>query len=59
MDYNGYKGVAKYDSEAHIYHGDVVGIKDVITFQSETEEGLEQAFIDSVEDYINFIESEE
>lgn len=37
-----------------LYHGEVVGLKDVITFQGSSVDELEQAFIDSVEDYLAF-----
>lgn len=52
MKYKGYLGKAEYDSEAKIFHGDVIGLKDVITFQGKNVDELEQAFKDSVDDYI-------
>jgi len=33
MDYKGYIGDVKYDSDAHIFHGEVINTRDVITFQ--------------------------
>ena len=32
MDYKGYIGDVKYDSDAHIFHGDVINTRDVITW---------------------------
>jgi len=52
MKYKGYYGEVAYDDEAKIFHGEVIGLKDVITFQGETVEELEQAFKDSIDDYI-------
>ncbi len=54
MKYKEYTGHVIYDDEAKIFHGEVLGIKDVITFQGTTVEELEQAFKDSVEDYLAF-----
>ena len=52
MEYKGYMGEVTYDAQAKIFHGEVLGLKDVITFQGTTVEELEQAFRDSIDDYI-------
>ena len=52
MNYKGYEGVVTYDADAKIFHGDVLGIKDVITFQGTSVDELEQAFKDSIDDYL-------
>lgn len=54
MKYKGYTGHVEYDDEAKIFHGDVLGIKDVITFQGTNVSEIEQAFRDSVDDYLAF-----
>ncbi|MDN4619156.1 type II toxin-antitoxin system HicB family antitoxin [Paenibacillus sp. PsM32] len=54
MKYKGYVGVAHYDSEAEILHGEVMNIKDVITFQATSVEELRMAFQESVDDYLEF-----
>jgi predicted HicB family RNase H-like nuclease len=54
MKYRGYTGHVEYDDEAKIFHGEVLGIKDVVTFQGVTVDEIEQAFKDSVDDYLNF-----
>ena len=54
MKYKGYAGKVSYDAEAKIFHGDVIGLKDVITFQGTTVKDLEQAFKDSINDYIEW-----
>lgn len=59
MKYNNYTGHVEYDDEAKIFHGEVLGIKDVVTFQSTTIDEIEQAFKDSVDDYLNFCEMRE
>lgn len=54
MMYKGYEGIAEFDEDAHIFSGEVLGLKDVITFQGESVSELEQAFHDSVDDYLEW-----
>lgn len=54
MKYKGYIGEVTYDYEAKLFHGEVIGLKDVITFQGTTVKELEKAFKESIEDYIEF-----
>jgi predicted HicB family RNase H-like nuclease len=52
MKYKGYIGHVEYDDKAKIFHGEVVGLKDIITFQGMSVEELERVFRDSVDDYL-------
>lgn len=54
MEYKGYTGVVAFDSDAGIFHGEVIDLQDMITFQGTCVEDLRQAFQDSVEDYLAF-----
>lgn len=54
LRHKGYTGYVIYDDEAHIFHGEVVGIKAVITFQGTTVKEIENAFVDSIEDYLEW-----
>ena len=54
MKYKGYTGEAIYDGEAKIFHGEIIGLKDVITFQGTTVEELEKSFRESINDYLAF-----
>lgn len=54
--YKGYAGRAAYDDEAQLFHGQVIGTRDVISFQSKTPKGLKNAFVGSVDDYLAFCE---
>lgn len=54
LTYKGYIGTMEVDDEAGIISGEVVNTRDVITFQGDTVAEAKQAFIDSVEDYLNF-----
>ncbi|GAB1537751.1 hypothetical protein NUACC21_04050 [Scytonema sp. NUACC21] len=54
MKYKGYEAIVEFDDEAEIFHGEVINIRDVITFQGRSVDELKQAFADSVEDYLDF-----
>jgi len=54
MQDKGYLARIEFDNEANIFHGEVINIPDVITFQGESVEKLKNAFVDSVEDYLKF-----
>lgn len=54
MQYKGYVGKVEFDDEAMIFHGEIIGIRDVVTFQGTTVKGLEKAFKDSVNDYLAY-----
>jgi len=56
MKYKEYTGYVVYDDEAHIFHGEVVGIRAVITFQGTTVDEIEVAFKDSIDDYLEWCE---
>jgi predicted HicB family RNase H-like nuclease len=52
--YKGYRATVSFDEDALLFHGEVLGIRDVITFQARTAEELPRAFHDSVDDYLNW-----
>lgn len=54
MKYKGYQGHVTYDEDAKIFHGEVVGLRDVITFQGDSVKELEHAFKDSIDEYLAF-----
>lgn len=54
MQYKGYVGKVELDSEAGILHGEVVGIKDVVTFEGKSVQEIERAFRQSIDDYLAF-----
>jgi predicted HicB family RNase H-like nuclease len=57
MQYKGYIGKVEFDAEAGILHGEVVGIRDAVTFQGKSVREVERAFRDSVDDYLAFCAS--
>lgn len=52
MEYKGYHAVVQFDDDAGIFHGDIIGTQDTVTFQGETVVDLKKAFRDSVESYL-------
>ena len=56
MEYKGYIGHVEFDDEANIFHGEVINLRDVVTFQGESVDELRTAFCESVDDYLAFCE---
>jgi predicted HicB family RNase H-like nuclease len=54
MEYKGYLGKVEFDDESNIFHGEVINLRDVVTFQGETVGKLRKAFHESVDDYLEF-----
>ena len=49
MEYKGYFAKVEFDDEASIFYGEVINLRDVITFQGQAVDELRQAFRDSSE----------
>ena len=54
MKYKGYAGKAEYDDEAEIFHGEVIGLRDVVTFRGASVKELQKSFRESIDNYLNF-----
>ncbi len=54
MEYKGYIGKVEYDENAEVFHGEVINLRDVITYEGKTVEELKRAFTESVDDYLDF-----
>lgn len=52
FEYNGYKGTSEYSLENKVYFGKLIGVSDLVTYESETEESLEKEFKLAVKDYL-------
>jgi len=57
MEYRGYVGKVEFDDEVNIFHGEVINMRDVITFQGQSVAELDKAFHESVEVYLAFCAS--
>jgi predicted HicB family RNase H-like nuclease len=54
MEYKGYVGKVEFDEDANLFHGEVLGTRDVITFQGQSVHELTTAFRESIDDYLAF-----
>jgi predicted HicB family RNase H-like nuclease len=56
LNHKGYTGRVEFDDESGLLHGEVLDLRDVITFQGRSVEELKSAFRDSIDDYLAFCE---
>ena len=54
MQYKGYVAKVEFDDEANVFHGEVINLRDVITFEADCVTGLRKELRKSVEDYLAF-----
>ncbi|OQY98617.1 MAG: antitoxin HicB [Chloroflexi bacterium UTCFX4] len=54
MEYKGYIGKIEIDDEVGILYGEVINVRDVITFEGESVNEIQTAFRESVDDYLAF-----
>ena len=54
MEYKGYIGKVEMDDEVGILYGEVINIRDVITFEGASVDEVQKAFHESVDDYLEF-----
>ncbi len=52
MTYKGYSARVDYDDDDEIFFGRIAGIRDGVSFHSETVAGLKAAFHEAVDDYV-------
>jgi predicted HicB family RNase H-like nuclease len=53
VEYRGYTGSVRYDAVEKIFHGIVMDLKDSIYYEALSEDLLEGAFRDAVDEYID------
>lgn len=54
LKYKNYSARIEYSAEDHVLYGKIEGIADLVNFESETVEGVEDAFHEAVDDYLTF-----
>ena len=52
LKYKNYTGMVEYDSDGKIFTGEVLGLRDVITFEGRSPKELEESFCKSVDLYL-------
>ena len=56
MEYKGYHAAIKYDHEDEVFHGEVVGTRDVIFFEATSVDELKREFRFSIDEYLAMCE---
>lgn len=54
LTYKGYSARPEYSTEDGVFFGRLLGINDLVSFESANEEGLEEEFHKAVDDYLTF-----
>jgi len=54
MNYKGYNGKVEYDDEAGVFYGEIIGLRDVVTFKGTSVKELQKSFRESIDDYLSF-----
>ena len=54
IDYKGYTGVFEFDPSIDAFHGRIIGLHDVVTFQGRSLDELRREMAESVDDYLEF-----
>lgn len=58
MQYKGYYGSVDYDPDEPIFYGKLEYIKALISYESESAEGIKQAFHEAVDDYLSMCDEQ-
>lgn len=53
LQYRGYVGSVQYSEEDGVFHGKLIGIRDLVSYEGETMELLEKDFRDAVDFYLD------
>lgn len=56
LSYRGF--TASYEKEDDHYHGKLDNIRDIVTFESDEEADIKEAFQDSVDDYLEMLDDD-
>lgn len=56
LSYKGYDGSAEFSAEDKVFHGRLTGIRALVNYEADTAVGLELAFQEAVDDYLETCE---
>lgn len=54
MQYKGYQGSIEYSEDDAVFHGQLLNVDGLITYEADTREALEVSFHDAVDDYLEY-----
>lgn len=52
LEYKGYYGEVRFSAEDDVFHGKLIGINDLVTYEGSSVKELKKSFRDSVDDYL-------
>ncbi|MCL2219480.1 MAG: type II toxin-antitoxin system HicB family antitoxin [Chitinispirillia bacterium] len=52
LTYKGYCGSVEFSEEDDVFHGKLIGIKGLVSYEGNSVESLRKDFIDAVDDYL-------
>ncbi|TXD84811.1 type II toxin-antitoxin system HicB family antitoxin [Subsaximicrobium wynnwilliamsii] len=52
LKHKAYLGSVEFSAEDAVLHGKIIGINDLVTFEADSVDGIQKAFIEAVEDYL-------
>ena len=58
MKHKGYAARIEYDESVEAFHGRILGIRDIITFEGQSVAALQEAFREAVDDYLDWCHEE-
>lgn len=58
LKYKGYTGVVEYDADGKLFTGEVIGLRDMVTFQGRTPDELETSFCTSIDFYLDMCQQD-
>jgi predicted HicB family RNase H-like nuclease len=58
VSYRGYDGSIIHDAEDHLYHGKILGVRDMVIYHGYTVEEAGTIFRQAVDDYISHFEQD-
>ena len=57
LESRGYRGSVSYSIDDAVWHGKIVGISDLVTYEANSYEELVEDFKDAVLEYMDYIEN--
>ena len=54
MYYNGYEGSVEWSDPDNVWHGRLCDIRDIISYEGDDKEQLEERFREAVDDYLEW-----
>ncbi|MCL1895521.1 MAG: type II toxin-antitoxin system HicB family antitoxin [Clostridiales bacterium] len=56
LEYKNYHGSVEYSAADRVFHGKLLGIRSLVSFEGKDVDSLEKDFIEAVDDYLDLCE---